>query len=83
MKYLVLFGVLFVVYLLWRHERRLEQQQSGGPEAARPPAPATPALRQEMVQCPVCTVHLPRADALADERGRYYCCAEHRRRGAG
>lgn len=82
MKYLVLFGVLLVVYLLWRHERRLEQQP-GGREATRPAPPTTPALPQEMVQCPVCTVHLPRADALVDERGRYYCCAEHRRRGAG
>jgi len=81
MKYLVLFAVLFVVYLLWRHERRAEQAGRTAPpgQPGRASAPSAPALPQEMVQCPVCSVHLPRADALIDAQGRTYCCAEHRK----
>jgi uncharacterized protein len=82
MKYLVLLGVLLLVYLLWRYQRHTEERERN--ETARPaPAPsATPALPQEMVECPVCAVHLPRSDALVDASGRTYCCAEHRRKGA-
>lgn len=79
MKYLVLFGVLLLVYLLWRHQR----SQSPDDEAA-PPRPAPPpALPQDMVRCPVCSVHLPREDAVADAKGRLYCSPEHRRAGGG
>lgn len=77
MKYLVLFGVLLVVYLLLRQQRQGERSTPSA-RKAKPP-PATP---QDMVACPVCQVHLPRADALADARGRLYCCAEHRQQDA-
>ncbi|TFY97376.1 PP0621 family protein [Ramlibacter rhizophilus] len=83
MKYLVLFGILFVIYLLWRYERRTGDAPRQPDAPQRPARPARPALPQEMVECPVCRVHLPRADALVDARGRPYCCAEHRRMGAG
>lgn len=79
MKYLVLFGVLLVVYLLWRHDRRTQQQDKQA--AAASAAARTPALPQDMVECPVCTVHLPRDEAIADARGRLYCCVEHRSKG--
>lgn len=83
MKYLVLAGILLLVYLLWRYQRSSEEQEKR--EHASPPKaapPAAPALPQEMVQCPVCAVHLPRSDALVDTSGRTYCCAEHRRKGS-
>jgi uncharacterized protein len=78
-KYLVLLAVLLVVYLLWRYERRTERDEA----RATTPTQAPPVLAQEMVRCPVCSVHLPRADALVDARGRTYCCAEHRQKDAG
>ncbi|MEJ7928765.1 PP0621 family protein [Ramlibacter sp. AN1015] len=82
MKYLVLFAVLLLVYLLWRHERRSERQERAAGERAAPPRPPTgaPSLPQEMVRCSVCALHLPRTDALLDARGRTYCCPEHRQR---
>lgn len=73
MKYLVLLGVVLVVYFIWRGQRLAKGSPGAAPEAG-----AAPALPQDMVRCPVCAVHLPRGDALADARGRLYCCAEHR-----
>jgi uncharacterized protein len=73
MKFLVLIGILAVVYLLWRAKQRA---QRGGEDAANTAAPQLP---QDMVRCPVCSVHLPRADALAAGDGQLYCSAEHRR----
>jgi uncharacterized protein len=69
MKYLVLFGVLLVVYLVWRSGRR----EGKPPAAARPPAQP-----QDMVSCAACAVHLPRSEALAGADGRLYCSQEHR-----
>lgn len=69
MKYLVLFAVLLVVYLVWRSGRR----EGNPPAAARPPAQP-----QDMVSCTVCAVHLPRSEALAGADGRLYCSQEHR-----
>lgn len=70
MKYLLVFALAFVVYLLWR---------KGKGAKSRPPASgAQPtAAPQDMVRCPVCSVHLPAGDAV---KGRLalYCSAEHR-----
>ena len=74
MKYLVLFAVLLVVYLVWRSQRAA---------AERPPPPAAPpasGLPQDMVQCPVCSLHLPRGEALIGSDGKTYCSQEHRLR---
>jgi uncharacterized protein len=68
-KYLVLLGILLVFYLVWRYQRT-----TGSDEPKRPPPPALP---QDMVRCPVCQVHLPRAEAVADRQGRLYCCRAH------
>lgn len=78
MKYLVLLAVLLAVYLLWRVQR--PRPPSGDGAASRPNA-ATPALPQDMVRCPVCAVHLPKADAVGGTQGRLYCSGEHRRLG--
>jgi uncharacterized protein len=73
MKYLVLLAVILVAIWIWRNNRRVDQQDS---------APAQPQVPgpQDMVRCPVCSVHLPRTDALAGPDGRLYCCQEHRLR---
>lgn len=73
MKYVVLFAVLLLVYLVWRAQRAGAREEQA---AERPPV-----LQQEMVRCPVCAVHLPRSDALVDAGGRLYCSAEHRAQG--
>jgi uncharacterized protein len=75
MKYLLVLAIVLIAVWLWRNNRRAEKQQ--------PPAPKPPlASPQDMVRCPVCSVHLPRTDALPGPDGRLYCCQEHRLRGA-
>ena len=51
--------------------------------ADKPAPPVQPKVPQDMVECPVCRVHLPRADALPGPGGQLYCCAEHQRQAAG
>ena len=73
MKFLLLAAVVFVVIWFMRGPRRPDR----GTRAAAPPPP------QDMVECPVCHVHLPRVDALPGPDGQLYCCAEHRSRAGG
>ncbi len=80
MKFLLTAVVLVVVYLLWRHQRAQERAEEHRPERPADPARAL-APPQDMVRCPVCAVHLPRAEAVADARGQLFCSAEHRRIG--
>jgi uncharacterized protein len=80
MKFLVLFAVLAIAYLLWRNARL--ERKAAPPPAAKPPA-APAGEPQDMVQCPVCAVHLPRTDALAGPDGALYCSQEHRRLAGG
>lgn len=70
MKYLVLLAVLVIAYMVWR-SARIERR---GP----PPGPAAGKDPQEMIACPVCGLHLPRADAVTDGKGLAYCSQEHR-----
>jgi uncharacterized protein len=72
MKLLLVLGVLLVAYLLWRAGRMSGQdrhEHRGDAAAGKP---------QDMVRCPVCSVHLPRGDAVAGADGRLYCSQEHR-----
>jgi uncharacterized protein len=75
MKYLLVLGVVLVALWIWRNNRRAEAR-----DASADRAPLAPP--QDMVRCPVCSVHLPRADALAGPDGRLYCSQEHRLRGS-
>jgi uncharacterized protein len=77
-KYLLVLLVVVVAYMIWRGNR-----VRGGEGEARPRTPAAPSSGkpQEMVRCPVCAVHLPRADAVAGADGLLYCSQEHRLRG--
>jgi uncharacterized protein len=59
---------------------RLARARARARHAAPAPPPA-PALPQEMVRCPVCSLHLPRNDALPGASGRLYCSHEHRSTG--
>ncbi len=75
MKYLVLLLVVFAVIWFLRANRRSDERDETPPKR---PALGEP---QDMVRCPVCSLHLPRTDALPGPDGRLYCCAEHRARG--
>ncbi len=76
MKYLVLVAIVLAVIWFIRLNR------PGGPAKGEraPPKTGPEALPppQDMVRCPVCSLHLPRTDALPGKDGRLYCCAEHR-----
>lgn len=74
MKYLLVLAVVMVALWVWRNNRRVDRPE----HPAAPPPPLSPP--QDMVRCPVCSVHLPRTDALAGPDGRLYCCQEHRLR---
>lgn len=75
MKFLLVLAAVLVILWLLRGNRRADTA------APRPGGPGPqPQEQQEMVQCPVCRVHLPRSDALPGPGGRLYCCAEHRAR---
>lgn len=76
MKYLVLIAILVLAYMVWREGR---VREAGDRQPGPPPGP--PALPQDMVRCPVCSVHLPRGEALAGASGRLYCTHEHRAKG--
>ena len=69
-KWLLVAALVWLAYSIWR------KGQAPGPGAA--PAPPRPAAPQDMVCCPVCSVHLPRGEAVAGPDGRLYCSQEHR-----
>lgn len=74
MKYVVLILVVLAVIWFLRNNRRGDPP----PKSNAQPQPGTLPEPQDMVRCPVCSVHLPRADALPGPNGRLYCCAAHR-----
>jgi len=75
MKYALVFGLVLVIFWLWRSSR----QASAG-DKKQPPARQKPVSLEnptEIVACKVCRVHLPRHEALTGSRG-LYCSSEHR-----
>lgn len=78
MKFLVVIAILVVGYMVWRSAR---VGAGNRPSAnAQRPADGKP---QDMVECPVCAVHLPRGDAVAGADGRLFCSQEHRLKSGG
>ncbi len=75
MKYLLILALAVAVYMWWRNGRIAQRPRPGAaPRAGNP---------QDMVCCPVCSVHLPRGEAVAGGDGRLYCSQEHRLRAPG
>ena len=70
--------LIFVVAAAWLLIKRLRGKGSAGDGAG--PAGRAPASEQ-MVNCSHCGLYLPQKEAIA-EGGKFYCCAEHRRRAA-
>ena len=71
MKYLLVLAVVAIAFWLWRKARR------PGVGAKAAPAAPPPDMPLAMARCAHCGLHLPAAEAIAGERGRY-CCAAHR-----
>ncbi len=80
MKYLVLIAVVVIAYMVWRNARLASRDQGPGSKPPRTPAPGGP---HDMVSCPVCSVHLPRSEAVTGGDGLLYCSQEHRLRAGG
>ncbi len=72
MKYLIVLAVVMAIVWFVRNNRRADEP---GKEQPRPGTLEPP---QDMVQCAVCSLHLPRTEALPGREGRLYCCAKHR-----
>ena len=75
MKYALVFGLVLLVFWLWRSGR-----QAGASDEKPKPAHQKPASLEkatEIVACEVCHVHLPRDEALIGRHG-LYCSSAHR-----
>ena len=79
MKYLIVLVVVLVAFWVWRNNRREEREdrQRTGSTSNQPPK------LEDMVSCPVCSVHLPAAEAVPGRRGTLYCSAGHRQQAEG
>ena len=75
MKYVLIIGVVLVVYWLWRSTRQVGTSNKKQTRASQKPVALEEAT--EIVACQVCQVHLPRNEALIGTNG-LYCSAEHR-----
>jgi uncharacterized protein len=74
MKFLLVIVVVLIGFYVWRNNRHADMRddaRSHRPDDRTLPEP------QDMVSCPVCTVHLPRNDASTGKKG-LYCSDEHR-----
>ena len=76
MKFLLLVVLLLAAFWIWNNGRRRPDDSATPKQGANRSAPA-----QDMVACEICSVHLPRSDAVTGGDGRLYCSAEHRLRG--
>ncbi|SBT03153.1 conserved hypothetical protein [Candidatus Accumulibacter aalborgensis] len=68
-KILLLIALVFAVWWLWRHSRKLRS----GSAYEKPQREA-----ERMVQCARCGVNQPVSESIL-ANGRYYCCAAHLR----
>ena len=73
MKFLLLVALLAAAFWIWKNGRGRQDERPRKPTADKP--------AQDMVACDVCSVHLPRSEAVTGGDGRLYCSAEHRLRG--
>ena len=72
MKYLLILGLVLVIFWVWRsaRDRRSANHERAGKAAPEP-------VKTEIVECDVCHVHLPRSDALIGNSGTF-CSDAHR-----
>lgn len=75
MKYVVVFGLILIVFWLWRGSRPTRAGEKK--PTPKPQQHASLEKVTEIVACQICHIHLPRNEALTGSRG-LYCSAEHR-----
>ena len=63
MKYLLVLAIVLVAVWFWRSSRRRAGTREHKSGTASGAGSASTAQPQDMVECPVCLVHLPRSDA--------------------
>lgn len=78
-RLLALALLLGVALIWWTGKRRRDLGEA--PPPAVPPAPPPAEALQTMLACAHCGLRFPAGEALADDAGRPYCCAEHRQLG--
>lgn len=69
-KYLLLIGLLWAVWLIWR---KTASSSRGGNES-----PPVEREAERMVECARCGVNQPVSESIL-ANGRYYCCPAHLR----
>ncbi|MCY7371766.1 MAG: hypothetical protein LH479_13130 [Polaromonas sp.] len=72
MKYLLVLGLVLVVFWAWRSAR---DRRAASLRQADKPAPVP--VQTEIVECDLCHLHLPRPDALIGATGTF-CSDAHR-----
>ena len=83
MKYLLILVLTLAVIWLWQAKRRAALADKARRPKTQPAAASTRSLpTTEIIACDVCSVHLPRTEALAGGRGNY-CSEAHRRQAEG
>ena len=75
MKFALVFGLVLVVFWLWRSSRHGKARDEA--QASQRQKPAALNKATEIVACRLCDVHLPRGEAVVSSRGMY-CSEEHR-----
>jgi uncharacterized protein len=82
MKYLLIFGLTMAVIWLWQGKRRANMADKTNQKKPKPQSRPRQLPATEIVACDVCSVHLPRTEALTSGRG-VYCSDAHRRQAEG
>ena len=80
MKYLLVTVLIVMMFWLWRHNRQTEKTEADIARAKKRREPEIAAT--EIVACDFCQVHLPKSEALINQRG-IYCSDAHRRQAGG
>jgi uncharacterized protein len=82
MKYLLIFGLTIAVIWLWQGKRRSALMEKTRQKKSKTQGHPRQLPTTEIVACDVCSVHLPRTEALTNGRG-IYCSEAHRRQAEG
>ena len=82
MKYLLILGLTLVVFWLWQGKRRATLAEKARAQRPDPTATQGQVQATEIIACDLCSVHLPRTEALSGGRG-IYCSDAHRRQAEG
>ena len=75
MKYALVFGLILLVFFLWRSSRQSEAADEKKKSVRK--TNIVLGKTTEIVACEVCRIHLPRDEAFAGKHG-LYCSSAHK-----